>query len=67
MLEVQVEPAFAAEWSKLQHPYEAAVVAALQPSKFLIAAYLRKHGRGVALPVLHPTRASCLRLVQEPA
>ena len=46
MLEVQVEPASSAPWIKLQHPFEAAALAALQPSQLLTAAYLRKHGRG---------------------
>ena len=49
VLEVRVEPASSAALIKLQHPYEAAVLAALQPSQPLTAAYLRTHGRGVVL------------------
>jgi len=50
MLEVRVEPIPSAAWLKVQHPFEAAALAALQPSRLLTAAYLRKHGRGVVLP-----------------
>ena len=53
------QPAQPVAFLKVQHPYEAAAIAAFQPSWPLTAAYLRKHGRGAELLPAIPAQATC--------